>query len=370
MLIYGMEFYDGMIFQKKDSYELLSSVCDLAFGKLVQARARGSGIIEVFNAKLPNAEIFADSCVATDDLLIGFLSHRNGKITIRKQGDLYTGFVDHLENCSEFEDLDPFVVLQGYNREFLFKEYVRLVAHQNNVVFVPKPYLVFVTGYDKIEDSIKKAKEANFEVLLVTQQENLDQFVRVCRINQLIPGIVVEFDEVKLKELKKKGFEFFEVIFAQDEREDVQLARNILEDSIFIAKGVSPLTGVGLVDGLILEKCDDMKELLKLAVMQKFVRFYVNLNQTDEKVLNLCVILNLGIICDWCLEKIEYTKFYKIERIDDQDFIISYLDRNNILRRLYFTGQTCHAQIKSASYLKREKKIRSDGRSFYFYREG
>lgn len=370
MLVYGMNFQNGAIFQKRDSYELFLSISDLEFGKLVQAKIRGSGTIEIFNVEPCNAEIFADSCVVKEGLLIGFLSHRNGKITIHKQKDSYTGLIDLSKNYDDFKGLDPLVILQGYDKRFLLEEYAKLVAHQNNVISVPKPYSVFMIDHSKVEESIRKAKESNFEVLLLTHQENLNEFVKISKTSQFIPGITTKFDERELRELQKKGFEFFQITFTHDRREDVLLARSILEGSTLIAKGISPLTGVGLVDGLILEKSYKMTELMRLAVLQKFVRLYIDLNQVDEKMLALCNILNFGIICDRSFGKIEYAKSYKVEKISDQECIISYLDENNILRRLFFTDQVFQTENRSIPYLKKEIKVRTDGRSFYFYSEG
>lgn len=370
MLIYGMNFQSGVIFQKKDSYELFLSISDLEFGKLVRAKIRGFGVVEIFNADLSDAEIFANSCVVKEGLLIGFLSNTTGKITVKRQDDSYTGSIDLSERSDDFKDLDSFVILEGYDKDFLLKEYTRLVAQQNSVIGVSKPYCALVTNYNRIEESIKRAKETNCQVLLMNQQENMEEFVKVSKVNQLMPGIATEFDETKLKELRKKGFEFFQITFAQDRREEVILSRKILKDSIFIARGISPLTGVGLVDGLILDKPQGTTELLKSAVLQNFIRLYVDLYQIEEKVLSLCGILNFGTICYQWSGEVEHAKFYKVRKINNQEHEISYIDKNNLLRKLLVKGNVIETEDVSVPYLKKEVKVRPDGRYFYFYHEG
>ncbi|HEY8541896.1 MAG TPA: hypothetical protein VIL29_05900, partial [Pseudothermotoga sp.] len=58
VLIYGLNFKDGMVFQKKDNYELVFSSENTQFGKVFRAKIKGSGTIEVFRVVLPQAECF------------------------------------------------------------------------------------------------------------------------------------------------------------------------------------------------------------------------------------------------------------------------------------------------------------------------
>lgn len=370
MLIYGVDFEEGKIFQKKDNYELVFSSEDIIFGKIFRAKFKGSGTVEAFKINIPDAEYFDSLCIAGNGLLVGFLSRSGADIKIDKKGDEFTGYIEISQNTEHFIDLDAFVVLHGYDKYLLFKEYTKLVSLENKIEGVTKPYSALMVQNGEVNEIIKEAKQKDLQVLLLKNLDNAGSFVQMCKNNGLLAGAVVEPGDSNLIKLRETGFEFFQINFKQDRREDVQLIRKILKDSIFVAKGISLLNAAGLVDGLIVEKNKTLKDLARMSFMQKIVRLYLEMNNSNREMLDLCQIFNFGVIFHENSKKVEYADMYRLEKIGDHGFEVSYLDKNRILKRLLVSGKKIQTEIESFAHLKKELKIRSDGRSFYFYREG
>lgn len=369
MLIYGLNFKDGMVFQKKDNYELVFSSENTQFGKVFRAKIKGSGTIEIFRVVLPQAECFGDQCIFNDGLLIGFLSRKNGSVRIERNGDEFAGYIEISEKTDHQIDLDPFVILQTHDRYLLLKEYTKLLAFENKIGCIPKPYSVL--SVQNIEDGvIKRAKEKGIQVLLLRKIDRTKEFVQLCKDNGFLPGIAVNCSDPDIGEFKKMGFEFFLVDFERRKREDIESLRNVLKDSIVVAKNVSLLDVVGLVEGFVVGKNERLKDLLRMSLIQKVMRLYLEMNNVHKETLDLCEVFGFGVVFNEGFERIEYAKFCRFEEMSDKGFELLCLDKASTLKSLFVTEEQIRIQVESTSRLVKEVKIRPDGRSFYFYREG
>ncbi|HEY8542443.1 MAG TPA: hypothetical protein VIL29_08665, partial [Pseudothermotoga sp.] len=362
-------FKDGMVFQKKDNYELVFSSENTQLGKVFRAKIKGFGTIEVFRVVLPQAECFGDQCIFNDDLLIGFLRRENGNIRIERKGDEFTGYIEISEKTDHQIDLDPFVILQAHDRYLLLKEYAKLLAFENKIGCISKPYSVLSVQNIK-DELIERAKEKGIQVLLLRKIDRTKEFVQLCKDNGFLPGIAVNFSDPDIGEFKKMGFEFFLVDFEHRKREDVESLRNVLKDSIVVAKNVSLLDAAGLIEGLVVGKNERLEDLLRMSLIQKVMRLYLEMNSLHKETLDLCEALGFGVVFNGSFERIEYAKFCRFEKMSDEGFELLCFDKTNTLKRLFVTEGQIRIQVESTSRLVKEVKIRPDGRSFYFYREG
>lgn len=370
MQLYGLDFKSGMIFCKRESYELFFSIQDIDFGKRVNAKVHGAhGRIQVFNVSLDRARYLTDFCVIGKNLLIGFLSRKNASNRIEHEGNKYIGYCD-IDTEGECAELDPLVVLDGYDEQFLIEQYLRLMACENKVHQLSEPYSVLLTDFDRVDKVLDAVENSERTILALTKPEKAERFLNLCVSHNLLPGVVVDqSDQNRIRELKNLGFKSFVVTFSNNHRKDVETLRKVLGDSIFIAKGISVLSAVGLVDGLIIDTPGQIGEFINQLLFSKVIRFYLQADDLDESLLKICSVLNLGVICEAPI-KIEYAKAYQISKMMDQTLELTYLDKYNTCKKLVLGSRVLDFEDKPAFHLVRHMKIREDGRSFYFYREG
>ncbi|MGJ8454155.1 hypothetical protein ACSFC1_02485 [Pseudothermotoga sp. U03pept] len=367
MQVYGLSFLDGMIFQKKELYELFLSVQEIDFGKKVDARLCGdTQTVEAFRISSAGMKVFGGIYIFNENTLVGFLSQKSGQVRIEKEEDEYVGYIDLYERDSECVDLDSFVVLKGQSEQFLVENYLRLVGLENKVKVVSEPFAGVYVDLNKA-DQIDKERSL---VVVLKDQQMAESFLEICRRKGLVPGIAISYDLQELQRLRKMGFEFFVVSFERDCRSLVEQVRKNLGGSVLVAKGLSILSAAGLVDGLIVEKPAELREFVTYSSICRAVRPYVELLTFDEKLLKLCGALKIGVIFDGNFEKVDYARFSSIKRISENAFEIFYLDRDNIYRKLILSNELLEVESEPTVRLVKKVKIREDGRSFSFYSEG
>ncbi|MEJ5230218.1 MAG: hypothetical protein WHT65_09475 [Pseudothermotoga sp.] len=372
MQFYGVNLSDGMIFEKRESYELFFFIQELDFGKKVNARFCGSGgKIEAFRIKSKGMKIFADLCLVGSNVLLGFLSQKHGKITIEREEDEYIGYVQPYEKRSTCADLDSFVILEGQSEQFLIEQHLNLIAAENMVKIRSTPFSAQCVDLKQAKSISTQVSEENSLVLILRDQEKEEEeFLRICREKGFIPGIKVSQDIREIQRLQEMGFKFFVISFERDCRGVAEQIRMVLKDSFFIAEGLSILSGVGLVDGLIFQKPLQFTELIDLALLNRVVCPYVKLRDFDEKILKLCGALKIGVIFENKTAKVDYAISHSIHKISDTVHEISYLGKNNVCRRMVVADQLLEDEPELNVRLVKKVKIREDGRSFNFYSEG
>jgi len=367
---YGLNLSDGMIFEKRESYELFFFIQELDLGKKVNAKFYGSAKkIEAFRIKSKDMRIFADLCLVGNNVVLGFLSRKYGKISIEREKDEYIGYVQPYENCSACTDIDSFVILEGQDEQFLIDRYLRLVAAENMAVR-SKPFSALYADLKRAKNIYTETDEKNSLVLILKDQGKEEEFLRICSDKGLIPGIKVSQDVREIQRLQEMGFKFFVISFERDCRRTAEQIRMVLKDSLFIAKGLSILSGVGLVDGLVVQKPLWLIDFINLALLGSVVCPYVELHDFDEKLLKISSALRVGVIFDDRIERVDYARSCSIHRISNTAYEISYLDENNVCRRMTVTDQLLEDEPESNLRLVKKVKIREDGRSFNFYSEG
>ena len=375
MWVYGLPFQNGVVFHDKDSNTLRFSLRKIDFGYAIKGEIPVSfKRVEVFKVKADSAQVFGKMCVVGPDFVVGFLKHNGGIIEIEKQKDYLVGYLNCYKkgfeerSCSEAS----FVILQGCKREFLLKEYLRLVARENEIVLTPSSsFTVLTAGFRDLDQRIFEAKNCGCQVLLLRELEgSLEDFVRKCRNNGLLAGIEVEFEPVFLEKLRKHGFQFFEVFFEENDRNHVEKARQVLKDLVLVAKGVSPLTTIALTDGLVLKNAKmSLQDLVKNSLLQKITPLYVEVDDFTEEWLKVCGALGYGVIFNKRADRVDYAKVSCVGKVYAQQCEIICLDKNNVHKKFLVSKDSLRTEDELASRLVKHTKLRQDGRFFHFYDE-
>lgn len=375
MWVYGLPFHNGMVFHDRNFNTLRFSLRKIDFGYTVEGEIPVSfeKKVEVFKVKANSAQIFGEMCVVGQDFVVGFLKHNGGVVEIEKQEGYLVGYLSCYKKgfkeglCSK----SSFAILQGYEREFLLKEYLRLVAKENEIVSTPSPLTALTATFRGLDQRIFEAKNCGCEVLLLRELEGpLEDFVRKCRNNDLLAGIEVEYEPVRVEKLRKHGFQFFEVSFEKNDRNDIERARQTLRDLILVAKGISPLTAIALTDGLVLKSSEmNLQDLVKNSLLQKVIPLYVEVDDFDDKWSKVCSVLGCGVIFNKRADRVDYARVSCVGKVYAQQCEIIYFDKNDVHKKILVSKDSLRTEYELAWQLVKHTKTRQDGRFFHFYGE-
>lgn len=360
MNVYDFEFKNGTLF-KINSHTIHSYVEKVDFGYKIIPKVPCDQKIEAFRINCDKAKVFCDTAIVGENYVVGFLK-QNTLISTEK---IQNNFIAYVEP-GQGNDLDPIVILHGYENNFLIKEYVRLVSQENNITKSVKPLKVFFAASNKLEKVVGDAKKYNYHVIMAKDIDDKGNFVNICHKEGFLAGIEATFNLNKLEQMRSLGFDFFIVSFEKNSYKDIAAARAILKNSILVAKNIPPLAAAGLADGIVLNGLNVNNLILYSLFNNSLVRFYIEITAQNKDLLKISSLLNYGLVCSEIFETY-YPQSVEIKKIFDGFEAICLSEEPKKL-----TMENGNIRVKNVanSGLFKSTVVRDDGRFFHFYRTG
>ncbi|AEH51419.1 hypothetical protein [Pseudothermotoga thermarum] len=341
------------------------------FGTLDKAE----GKVEAFSIDLDLTLATASNFVVGKNILIGFLSEKNAIAHTSKIGSEVKGYLIYQKPFDQPVEVEPVVLLEGAKPDFLLKEYVKTVCEYNKVTKVSSPLRILRTSFEELEKRIKEAVSNNCDALMtlyIEDEKALEHFVKQCAAHRLKPVVDLPFDLTILNRLKNMNVEHFKIRFSK--LDELQAARNLLKDSYIIADGISWLGAVGKADAILMRKPfvelpegDFLRELIVNALLNKAVRVYVEVDETDETTLKIVNVLNYGLVFHTDAKQLPIVKLLNISNIFE-DFKVEYVDEHS--KYGVFESKRGFVEEPKKIFLVKNTVLRENKRLFHFYSEG
>ncbi len=376
MRIFEQLWEDGKISVSESSKVSSIKVRELDFGYQFLASLRiTESRVEAFCLKMENLFGISSNFAISENILVGFLSERVAKAHLAKLGDEIKGYLVYTKNLGASIDTEPFVVLSGAEKNFLFKEYLKTVAEWNQITRTPEPLKILSSSADEFERRAQTAALNQCDALLIPYVEDeklLRDFVSCCRQFNLKPSVSLKFDSLILQSLSKLGFECYVIQFSDSG--EIPLAKDLLKESCIIADGVSWLQAVGNVGAVLMRKPfielptgNFLRELMGSALLGKLVRVYLEIDETDDETLKILNVLNYGLVFRADAKPLPKVRLLNISRIFD-DFCVEYIDEHN--KYGVFKYNEGFVEEPKKIFLTKTTVTKEGKRLFHFYNEG
>lgn len=376
MRVFGQLWENGRVIFHEASKITSIETKELDFGyQFLATLAISDKKVEAFSLKVDQLFAISNNFAICDDFLVGFLSERIAQAHLSKTGEELKGYLIYPSYVNMPIESEPFILLKGARKDFLFKEYLRIVIEHNRITKTNLPLRIVSSSVDEFEKRAQHAVANNCDSVLIPYTEDekiLKHFVSICKELKLQPMVSLKFDTAAIKRLKELGIECFRIQFS-DFGEFGQLS-NLLKDFCVIADNLSWLQATSYAAAIVMKKPfvelpagDFLREMVANSLLSKVIKIYLEVDETDEETLKIMNILGYGLIFRADAKPLPKLRLLNVSRIFD-DFQIEYIDEHN--KYGIFDFHKGFVEEPKKIFLVKNTVLKENRRLFHFYTEG